>query len=154
MEDIDEQVPEKIKIKRFSNTPTHFLGTHSAGLFLGQIVLINGRKSSGRMNWNVVLHLFDEYGSHLETKEWVSSHLVKDARQAGFKVRSKLSEMIRGLSSVAFCDVCIRPFDVKIGGNLFGLVVDPGGKCSCQSVQLLPDGAVFRAPWNGEYEIE
>jgi hypothetical protein len=144
-------IPDKIPIQRVRDDHTHFVGMTSDGRqFFGYetYVFPNGVPS---LDWKkhrreyVVLYLFDKKGNHLETLHWFAGMASETSETL---LRNKLRQFVSELGKTEFKDISIKPFQTKIDGFVFGLVINPEE----ESVELEPSTTIsFQEPWEGEF---
>ncbi len=144
--------PDKIPVERIEDYHTHYIGRYAGGnQFWGYETFVYTKKpipagESGEQYKReyAVLYLFDKDGNFTEAKHEFAG--TTDALL--FDIESKIQEMVAKLGETEFCDIVVKPFQVKIDGFIFGLVPDE----TSQMIELQPSNAIaFSEPWEGEY---
>jgi hypothetical protein len=130
--------PKKIRVAREEGFHTDTIGHHRDGQFMGFVVGAARDPLSGapELSWYAVLHLFTEEGRHIRTQ-----HATGEIPE----MERCLREMLGELHSVTYGDVMIERFRLVIDGYTFGLVSRES------KLELVPNGLVFGAPWDGFY---
>ncbi len=87
----------------------------------------------------VILYRFDANGNYIQ-------HKLR--RTTPSDVDDVKTELFNTIKNPKLCDISVRPFDVSIDGETFGLVVNETG----ETVELQPHSQIsFMEPWDGEY---
>jgi formate hydrogenlyase regulatory protein HycA len=114
--------------------------------------------SDGQAIWRehtncfAVLHRFDAAGRHLVT----AVERVVGSPDSGEWDWAKLEAMIVGLGQVEYCDIRVKPFQVEVGGVVYGLIYvcewrEEDGE-QHEWVMFEPNDVMFHPPWDsGEY---
>jgi hypothetical protein len=129
-------IPSRIRIRREKGFHTDCLGRFGdKQQFMGFAFFLE----SGQRRPAAVLHRFDANGEHLGSEIWETSTMVSCERS--------LAEAVAKLPQVKAGHILIRPFSVELNGIEFGLVAGDD-----ESLEYVPYGLVFSAPWNGTYD--
>src|SRR5919109_443188 len=98
--------------------------------------------------WYAVLHKFTQQGKHIGTDHWFAGTTADGEEEVIQRARAKRDAMIAALGDVQFTDIKVALFQVKIDGQVFGLVDispegdDPWADC----VVMRPGDLKFTAP--------
>nr|QEO74099.1 hypothetical protein [uncultured bacterium] len=148
-------MPELVRIGHEPEYRTATIGRYSDGQFYAMVNGARrdddrGRATREGIRWYVYLHLFDAVGHHrssdislLGVAEYLRGEL---GRQADLR----LTALLDRLSQRTFCDITIRPFEVRYDGVTFGLV-DESDDERGDWAELYPEGLGFGEPWDGTY---
>ncbi|MFE6050932.1 hypothetical protein ACFQ6N_09265 [Kitasatospora sp. NPDC056446] len=138
-------VPDLIPIRHEPFGRTRTIGRRRGGCFLASATGV-----AGRPECYAVLHRFDEAGQHLDSRI-ESAAGIAEARRV-------LAGWLDALPGREYGDVAVAPFEVRVDGVLFGLVVEEDDEVEEDeedyrfTAELYPDQLGFHAPWDGCYD--
>jgi len=147
-------LPQKIKIQREKDYHTHYIGRCEDGTqFMGFILAAPTgsvtHHTKRKPKWFAVVHRFDSKGDHLNTEA-----VFLGARAGPIKLDqagARLTRMIEKLGRVAYGDVEVSLFSVRVEGHVFGLVDASVPEEGYLRIDLVPNGLAFFPPWDGTY---
>ncbi|MER7578985.1 hypothetical protein [Kitasatospora sp. NPDC097691] len=147
-------VPELIPIRHEPEGRTRTIGRWQGGEFFASVT-----GPVDRPEWYAVLHRFDSAGRHLDSR-------IR-ATGTGPEARELLDEWLDALPGRAYGNIAVAPFEVRVDGVLFGLVIEEDDEADEYdgdgdededegayrlTAELHPDGLGFHAPWCGCYD--
>ncbi|MFF7989621.1 hypothetical protein ACFZDG_07495 [Kitasatospora xanthocidica] len=138
-------VPELIPIRHEPEGRTRTIGRWRGGEFFASVT-----GPAGRPGWYAVLHRFDAAGRYLDSSI--------EPTGTGAEARRLLDEWLDALPGREFGSIAIAPFEVRVDGELFGLVIEEDDEVEEDeedhrfTAELYPDGLGFHEPWCGCYD--
>lgn len=144
-------IPERFPINREEDYHTHYIGKYTNGnQFFGYETFVHVRPVPLGEDWQnyrkeyVVLYIFDEEGNFIDFKHWYAGTTAENK-----ETTPALELMIESGGSYEFCNIVVKPFQVEIDGEIFGLIPDE----EYDSIELMPSSTIaFYEPWDGEYD--
>jgi hypothetical protein len=150
-------VPSVIKIGRDEGSHTDQIGHCADGrqfmAFVTATVSMPPPEDwSSQKRWYAVLHRFTPEGDHIGTETFFAGTAADGERSVIQVAEKRLADMIAALGQVTYGDVSVALFQVKVDGNVFGLVDESEPEEEYEAVHLLPNDFVFFDPWDGTYD--
>ena len=146
-------IPEKIRVTRMIDYHTHFIGKYDDGKQFWGYEHFVSVPVDGETDWQkyrheyVVLYLFDKEGKLESYKYWYAG----TTSDLNCDTEKKLKQLVKELGRIRYCNIRVKPFEIKIDGHTFGLIAiqDP----DYERVELHPSNVIaFTEPWNGEFD--
>ncbi|WP_316520501.1 hypothetical protein [Kitasatospora brasiliensis] len=140
-------VPDLIPIRHDPQGRTGTIGAWQGGEFFASFTC-----PVGQAKWYAALHRFDPAGRHLDSR-------IRATGAEPEAARLLLGEWLDALPGREYRSIAIAPFEVRVDGVLFGLVIEEEDDEDEEleddervTAELYPDQLGFRAPWCGCYE--
>lgn len=98
-----------------------------------------------------MLHRFDHDGDHTGSEIWCSGTSEHEADSID-KAETCLNDWLDALPGRVHGDIAIKLFQVKVDGQVFGLVDWSHLYDGREHAEFLPDSLGFDPPWDGVYD--
>jgi len=144
-------LPKRFPINREEDHHTHYIGRYANGnQFFGYETFLHTTPAPRGNDWQnhrkeyVVLYIFDDEGNFIDFKYWYVGTTAENK-----ETKPALELMIESGGTYEFCNIEVKPFQVEIDGEIFGLIPDE----EYDSIELMPSSTIaFYEPWHGDYE--
>ncbi|GAB3504580.1 hypothetical protein [Emticicia fontis] len=144
-------IPKKFLINREEDYHTHYIGKYNNGnQFFGYETFLFKPPLPPNEDWQkyrkeyVVLYIFDYKGNFIDFKYWYAGTTSENK-----DTNAALELMIESVGQYEFCDIIVKPFEVEIDGEIFGLIPNEED----ESIELMPSSTIaFFSPWDGSYD--
>ncbi|MEV0732962.1 hypothetical protein [Polymorphospora sp. NPDC050346] len=150
-------IPDRVPIAYEPDYRTDTIGRYDGGLFFGSVTATLEDGAARNPDWHrfkrwyAVLHRFDDQGGHIDSQIWFAG-TGEHRDDSVEKARSCLAGWLDALPGRVFGDISIKPFQVEVGGHVFGLVDQSEPHDGRDHAEFLPDGLGFAPPWDGLYD--
>lgn len=144
--------PEKIPVERMEDYHTHHIGKYEyENQFWGyETFVFTERPIPDGEDWEkyrreyAVLYLFDKEGNFKEAKY----EFAGTSDSIKFDIEEKIEELVSQLGKIEYCNIEVKPFEIKIDGFKFGLIPNE----ESEMIEFQPSNTIaFGEPWDGEY---